>query len=247
MNDSSTNSKEQLQKKILNFALKLPAGQINERTPVKMITEALLKKSMEKTSSLDFSNPALSPILINNALNAIHEDWHTWLPETVYHALGTITNTGPASINLDKVRVIQILRDPSVCGNIGWDCDIFEKICLVLNNTPPEFSVFELPSLKVIKYGYLMMKSINPDIQIWDDVYHYIQALMNEEGLLFFPMIDLDIKIENELTEKIEEAWNSVSGLPIDGLMALEVGESALSIQIHRLIDIDAYTMAMME
>jgi len=250
MSDSAVKhelTKEDKQKKAINLALKLPAGRINSETPLRMIAQALLTKGMDKTSSIHIGSDTLCPVMLNRFLNTIHEQWHTWEPDTVLQTLGEHAPIeGPSSLLNDKIRAIQICRDPSVCGNIGFDADMFEKLCIVFNNMVPEFSIWELPSLKVIRYGYMVIKAINPDIELWDDVYAYIQALMQEEGLLFFPMGDIDVKIASEYTGAVEQAWNSLSGLPIEGLMDFDEADTVIGVQMQKLIDISAYCAVMM-
>ena len=229
---------EDKDKKLINLALKIPAGKINESTPIKMLAEALIKKGMEKNSSLDFTKDTLCPIQINHYLDSLSPSWYTWLPETLYESIGAISD-----VNRHKVRAIQCLRDPTVCGNIGWDIDAFEKICIAFSNESPDFGVMELPSLKVVRYGYLTAKIIQPLFEIWDDVYAYLNALMYTEGLVYFP--DPEVMDGSALSIEVKNAWPGFIENPVSTV--LEGSEdNPLHVQIQKLMDIEQYVAAMM-
>ena len=116
----------------------------------------------------------------------------------------TITQLFPGmnTIEKEKLQVLMILKTTRAAYE---DMDVFENVCLVLNNISPDTDKTEgtLPEhiWKVVKY----IKRLYPDIEFSDSVKFYIKFIFNDNGLYFYPE---GIGIENPLLEDIKTLAN---------------------------------------
>jgi hypothetical protein len=227
----SEHVKQHEKERAIKFALKVPAGHLSIKTPLNMaIAMALKNRPEEKKGELDLNN--LSPIQLKRTLSSLQPDWVNWLPETLWHEFQC------DDITKNKIRAIQtILTTP----DITFDIDVFSHILETLNGNIPDWSVlYPLPCEEIV-YGYLQLKLINSNFDLWPEVTSYIKACMIEDGIVWLPWLDL---IETNGIEfpisQLKMVWDKAKNMDLN----INI-EDPLHVQIASLQDIAAYLLSM--
>lgn len=128
--------------------------------------------------------------------NLLNEDYIE--PETLKQLFPTMSD-----IEREKILVLMVLKNTRAAYE---NMDIFENVCMVLNDISPDVTKTEgcLPehiwkAVKIIKYIY-------PNVEFSDEVKNYIKFIFNDAGYYFYPE---NIGIDNPIIKKVKDIANN--------------------------------------
>lgn len=170
-----------------------------------------------------------TPMIIAETLKAKYGDaWVTFLPETLRQSIAKDYNIDVSNIDMNKIQATQ-----TVLLNPYFDWDIFENVCLAFNDVPPSFLVVEGMNLMELVWGFVCIKSLQPDYRPTEDVESYIRAVMNFNGLVWCPWFGYEIESADPfLVKAVKETWKTEKKIALD---------PSVGIQIDRLTSVRDY------
>lgn len=241
--DSSSNEDHnvrELKQRALKLALGIPAGHLSVKTPIKMALNLIdhkkhLKDAKEQVKSGALDLNSLSPIEIKRVLNSFNPDWINWLPETLWSEF-------PCNeITKNKIRAIQTLI---TTPDTQFDVEAFSHILQSLNGDIPDWTVLYPIPCEEIVYGWLQIKKINPNFELWPEVETYIKACMLESGIVWLPWLNIEyVNTAIFDTPKLKQVWEKIKGTEIKSSDADL--DKPLNVQILKLKDIELYLASM--
>jgi hypothetical protein len=114
-------------------------------------------------------------------------------PETI-----TQLFPGMSELEKEKLQVMSVLKTTRAAYE---DMNVFENVCLVLNDISPDVDKVEGCLPEHIWTVTKFIKILYPDIQLSDEVKAYIKFIFNDAGYYFYPT---GIGIANPLLEDIK-------------------------------------------
>tara|TARA_Y100000592_G_C5468155_1_gene317889 strand:- start:1688 stop:2197 length:510 start_codon:yes stop_codon:yes gene_type:complete len=140
----------------------------------------------------------------------------------------TLINEFPKldSLERQKLYVYRILRRSRAAYE---DLNVFENVCLVLNDISPNVEIMEGLSPEQIWKAVGIIHGIYPEIEFSHEVSMYIKMMCNEGGCFFYPE---NLELENDILPAIKK-------LAANGPFPLE--ENFLGIQAAKYLKIVSY------
>ena len=113
----------------------------------------------------------------------------------------TLINEFPKISSLDrqKLYVYRILRRTRAAYE---DMNVFENVCLVLNDISPSVDLVEGLSPEQIWKAVGIIKGIYPEVEFSHEIHMYIKMMCNEAGCFFYPE---HLDLENEFLPAIKK------------------------------------------
>jgi hypothetical protein len=182
-------------------------------------------------------------------------DWLKWEPETLYTEIKHEFGSTPRQEVRDKIQAVKTC----VLTNSPWiEWDIFENVCLALNNVQPNFKVVQDLSPAQIAFAVREMKRIRSEESLQGDALSYAAFRMHRGGLILAPdgCRACDRIIETyfhsrfntaeraaleDTKEEVRWLWRGVR----DGSLKRDLDESAVDIQLARLSAVEEYVKMM--
>jgi len=115
-------------------------------------------------------------------------------PETIKQLFPSMSD-----IDREKLLVLMVLKNTRAAYE---DMDVFENVCMVLNNISPDVTKTEGCLPEHIWKAIKIIKRIYPNIELSEEVKTYIKFIFNDNGYYFYPE---NIGIENPIIEKIKK------------------------------------------
>ena len=164
-------------------------------------------------------DPETSPIHLANQMNAKYgREWLGWEPETLWETIRKDYLTYPNDEAKNKLMVVKVLL-----ANEGFwtEWEIFEKVCVTLNDRVPAFhtmedlSVAEL-ALAVTLASKLKKRAFGPEVQA------YVASEAQEDGYVLLPEVlgfaqeKLNYLMQGTFGEQILDELKAINPLALD-------------------------------
>lgn len=182
----------------------------------------------------ELNRPVPRPYIVQQTLDTItNRAWRTWLPETL-----------KAYTKASSPYQVDVLMAAQVgCTNpdIFEDWSLFLACSSVFNGRAASFSWIDQPSFIEVAWTCTCLKKLNTKDNFRAGTLRFIRAVMEHDGLVFFPWTGGDgllLKNHIVLAEQAAKHWPDVKGLkPSETIDDAD----ALHVQLARLVNAQQY------
>lgn len=171
------------------------------------------------------------------------KEWREWELETLRDHCETDDDVAM----LDLIAAVQVvLTNPDVFE--GWS--LFHHVVTAFNHRRANFQHFDAPSTLELAWAVTAIKALSQS-DFGVEIRRYIGAMCLNEGLVYFPWIDLNLATEKwanvdevELAADVKKHWDSGA---LKDLEPSEVDDKdKLHVQLAKIVAAQAYVRANM-
>lgn len=239
VSDKEEHKKEMLARQGVAFAKGLVRGGV-KTLPTNVVKRAIGIASILTEPEIEKAAMPKLLALIETLNDKYSQDWHDWLPETLWQTIRHDFYEEPSDELKNTLQAVQV-----ICKTNGpfEDWHIFEKVGHALNSSPVNFGLIHPLELDQAALTVRVMQEIRPKTDFEDEVLGYIAACAKEAGVVYLPgsifplgcnkFLD-DMGNDIELKEKVERMW-------AHNLKHAQEGTN-LEIQLARLREVDEYS-----
>lgn len=112
-------------------------------------------------------------------------EWWLWEPETLRQVIPQQFKSGCTELVWNKLQAVRAVHVAPEMVFGEWEC--FLPVITSLNNIVPDFDVMQLPTPARLYAGVGMLRSLDPDEEISEEIRRFIAWALLSHGIYFAP------------------------------------------------------------